>query len=540
MLGERVVRVSPTPRSMHMRRLRRLAVSAAGLMGIGGLGCAPSSPTTGSGSDDRGMAMSEANHARLSAPSARPVDALPGSAGPAGSLAGIRLDDGNEAFVLGTITNDVLSVSGIVLQDSNGQFIMQQNVYGNGTAVIFATGDQVEIIDSTDGTAQLKLTLNATSPATVLYATVDPQNNITTFEGAWSQVYNDPNPAYENQQTTARQIQSLRDTAIGETPPGVTPPCPISYDLSAEKTRRQTTKPSCASLGNSLVNAANLACDAKSLMTRKLPEFIVNGICVGALRTFETLKDPEAPETVRVTAFVKWSVTVLCEGLKAGIGVANVFTKFNPFDLACFVLNYVDETVQVQTGETLADKLCQLMGGSSDQDGEEEEECPVNEFRAANGECVACPEDSGGCPANQYRGQDGSCYDIPPACLVTTSAGCGPDQGSESLRIEDVQISQYVGPPYGDHVTIYYFSEPASRLDVVFEPCSLPGVACAPNCPAEYRVALSITPNESDRRVEFDYQSCGTGPGSAEYRATIINPATGATASKSLLMSCSE
>ena len=540
MLGAHALSVSLPPRFRHTCYLCFLAASATGLMAIGGMSCTPTTPAAGSGDDDRGMAMAEANQARLSAFTAKPVDALPGSAGPPGSVAGITLDDGNRAFILGSITNDVLAVTGVVLQDQNGGFIMQQNLYGNGTAMIFATGDQAEVLDNGDGTAQLKLTLNATTPATVLYAALDPQSSEVTFNEAWAKVYNTPNAAYENQSTTARLILPSPDTSIWDTPPGATLPWPVCYDISTQKTRRQAAKPTCASLGNSLVSAANIACDVKSMVTSHLPTVIVNAICIGALRTFEHLKDPEAPQTVRVTAFVKWSVSVLCEGLKAGAGVASVFTKFNPIDLACFVLSYVDETVQVQTGEKLADKLCALLGGTSDQGDQGEEDCPVGQFRASNGQCVGCPEDSGGCPANQYLGQDGLCHDMPAPCLLTTSTGCKPDHGSDTLRILDVSISQYVDPPYGDAVEITYNSGPVSRLDVIFEPCSLPGVNCSPSCPETYRFAMSISPGDFNHSINFDYNTCGTGRGDAVYQATIINPATGETASMSTGGGCQE
>ena len=51
---------------------------------------------------------------------------------------------------------------------------------------------------------------------------------------------------------------------------------------------------------------------------------------------------------------------------------------------------------------------------------------------------------------------------------------------------------------------------------------------------------MSISPGDFNDSIEFDYNYCGKGAGEAVYQATIINPATGETASMSTGVTCQE
>jgi hypothetical protein len=51
---------------------------------------------------------------------------------------------------------------------------------------------------------------------------------------------------------------------------------------------------------------------------------------------------------------------------------------------------------------------------------------------------------------------------------------------------------------------------------------------------------MSISPGDFNHSINFDYNTCGTGRGDAVYQATIINPATGETASMSTGGGCQE
>jgi len=138
MCSPHIIPASQTPRFRNRPGLCAFVFCAAILAGLNGTGCAPTNPDDGLGSEDRGLDMIEANLDRL--PARRPDRWTHcRKRGPAGSLAGILLDDGSRAFVLGSIADDLVSITGVVLQDSNGSFILQQNIYGNGTEIIFDT-----------------------------------------------------------------------------------------------------------------------------------------------------------------------------------------------------------------------------------------------------------------------------------------------------------------------------------------------------------------------------------------------------------------
>jgi hypothetical protein len=308
--------------------------------------------------DPRGTTSLAANAASLPAASVVATAAISGDAGPDGSLFGVQLDDGSTAYALGTAaggTDQSFTITDVVLLDANGNLVLHQGLMDSGTVVTFATGDAVTLTERADGVVEFKMTLYATVPPSELVGSYDSATGYVDFFAAESSTSYVLNTAYG--ETSAASAALWRP--------------PTEADKAAA--RANLSDLSCETIGNGLTSAITLACDIRSLLTRKLPELAINAMGVGAQRAFETFKDPDHPLTVEVAAYAKWAVTIICEGLKAGIGIANVFTSLNPFDLACFILNTVDEGIQAGSGETLADKICDLITGDDEADDTSED-----------------------------------------------------------------------------------------------------------------------------------------------------------------------
>ncbi len=354
---EAALTVCPSPAHPLRRvRIRIPRLCGAALLLIGTLcpgGCNPaatdtadqSERTTPTADDSPAEAATTSigqDMARLPDAVAAVDDVMPDAELPAGSLVGLKLDDGSRAFILGGANAaGEPDITGVVLQDPNGDFLLQQDIYDTGTEFTFAAGDSLEFDFSGDGT-RLVFTLNASDPPSTLVALVDAAGNVVLDESA-TYYGTDVRGDYG----TARHTLPLGSATV-------------------KYRGRAADDWNCADVGDWVLRIGNWACDLYDMCTSGLPGQAASALCFtlgGALDLAGT--KPGITETEkRVLSAVKLAVTGMCDALKEAVNVGGLVAKVNWIGAACFVLDYGDDTVTLTSGKSVSQHFCEKILGS--------------------------------------------------------------------------------------------------------------------------------------------------------------------------------
>ncbi len=317
------------------------------------------------------------------------------SAGPDDAVYGLSFGDGSQSFALGTTTDSTLDITGVVIADASGAVVLIQEYSENSTKLTSGAGDAVEFIN--DGASKkLLFTLNATTPPSIAIVDID-EFGVATFNEEASIIQEIPNDAYQDGTgttdfaTAKARLRSMKD----------------SYGLSARFT--------CDEVSNQLVAAASDACSVRSFLTEGLPNRVVDGGCEAVSLAFGKLRgDQTDSQRFKVFTGFRIGLQVGCELVKKGIGIGALVTKANPYDIACFSLQLIDDSRQATREQSLGEAVCDAVNGIV---GSDDSTDPVDSDGNA-------PSDSGAFTIIEYINMDGTRGTGPTAAQIQLS---GPD-----------------------------------------------------------------------------------------------------------------
>ncbi len=404
-----------TARPLSDQAVRRCGASAplwlgATLLLIGTLcpgGCNPAtsgeqglsqdtSPETDVTSEETVGEVLEQNLALLPSASAAVADVVPATEQPAGSLFGMQLDDGNRAHILGgTNAAGEPEITGVALYDPNGDFLLQQEVYDDGTKFTFAAGDAIEFDFSGEDT-RLVFTLNASDPPSTMVALVDAAGNVTLDESA---------TAY------GTEVRADYGTAKRTMPLG----------LAGPKYRgRAAVDWDCAQVGDWVLRIGGWTCDLYDLCTSGLPGQAASALCVvlGGALDFAGTKPGITDTEKRVLSALKVATTQMCNALKEAVKVGALVAKVNWIGAACFVLDYGDDATTLASGKSVSQHFCEaVLGGAP----------PTPDPNASLGPPIVCAWDNPDGTSSETPGTAGSVIEVSgdpayPTFKLTVSA----------------------------------------------------------------------------------------------------------------------
>ncbi|MCG8403873.1 MAG: hypothetical protein MI923_01620 [Phycisphaerales bacterium] len=276
---------------------------------------------------------------------------LPAALGPERSIFGVLLEDDTQVFVQGDVdeTTGEVTIDAVTVLDEDGNLVLKQDFRDEGTMLTFATGDAVDV-DVSGQNPRIVLTLNASDPPSQFIGEYDPSTDSVTILG--STLEETPNPNYDNGTARIRITDSSSQLRK------------IAGQSSLDKT-------DCDKVGNGIVTVIGRVCQLKSLLTGELPARAANTLCQLALESVNLARSQSSPGSTgdRVFSGLRVAVGVACEGLKAGLDVANIFTNANPIGVACFTLRTFNDGSRTLTGETLAEQLCKILSGDQNLGG---------------------------------------------------------------------------------------------------------------------------------------------------------------------------
>lgn len=321
------------------------AVGFGSTLGVSCDGTTPFEPPEGS------ALLLQANLDKLPPENVQAKTVLPPALGPAGAIFGLLLEEDLQAFFLGDVdeTNDELTVTGVAFFDADGNFILQQDIEQDRTRLTFETGDAIEI-DFTGPTPRFVMTLNGTTPPSVIVLDVD-ENNVATIDESATRLEEEPNPNFND--GTAR-------IRLSDMPPNRLHPAKAQAYANL----------TCADVGNAFLLAVSLTCQLATL-AGDLPSQAVNLLCIAALNSVTIARMDVEPGSNAFRAFsaLRVSVGVACEGLKAASGLAAVASRANPLGLGCTVFRLINDSQAILSGQSLATLMCNFFAGDQDLGG---------------------------------------------------------------------------------------------------------------------------------------------------------------------------
>lgn len=276
---------------------------------------------------------------------AKVIGVLGAADGPEGSLFGFALDEGSVVHVLGELSDTIFQLNGVVVSNDQGELLYQQNLTHDGMELVLPSGDAVEFVDN-ETTSRLIFTLNATQPASRVVLDIDADGNtvVNDAESVWESV---PNPDYDD-----GAVRSTISNETGKRQPserhGFPPPTLLSCDEKLDL----------------IISMAELACDAKSIATNKLPKFVIETGCVALSRALEAVRgDVEDSSRFRVVTGFKIGFAGTCELLKVGVTLGDTATKMNPIGIACTALELADDSISAGSGKSVGQLVCDALNG---------------------------------------------------------------------------------------------------------------------------------------------------------------------------------
>lgn len=316
---------------------------------------------------------------------------IPADSGPDGTLFGLLLDDNTLAYAMGTTdANGNPVITDVLLADELGRLIFKEEVRDGGTRLTFASGDAVDIALGASHT--MTLHANATVPPSVLVANISASGDVTIDVDA-SIIYDTLNPAYND----------------GNGSISVFAPSFILKTMDAGPAAQSIVDPlfvTCLTLGNTVVEAVDLACKIKSLVTDTLPEFALNAACLGFTEMLNQAAGDGGSDRFRAISAIKNGINIGCEGMKAVALGAGAFTKVNPLDTACFVLGIANDASGSIDGQSVPDRLCDALTSPPDLTADD----PVTESCTSDGVCDStCPAGSSDPDCESF---DLDCYEL--------------------------------------------------------------------------------------------------------------------------------
>ncbi len=328
--------------------------------------------------------------------------------GPEGMAFGPVLDDLTQLYLLAEPDGPGVKFNGVLVGDLLGNIILRQDLYVDGSRLTFATGDAVDFVDDGDG-AKITLLLNATTPPSTVVLHVDGDENVSVDMDASffaDEVNEDYNESKIDLTRACGTKGLIRQQSSLPARTGINPPVPIGAEDPCDK-----------ALG-SLLAVADIACDWKDITTKKLPLKVIQGICAGTEQGLNLAKG-QSETGVRVVAAIKGSLTMVCKGMEYGIAGASVF---NPWGLACLAMDATEEAVQVGSGQTIAQNICDEFQ-DADEDGIDDSEDPCPD--TVKGEAA----DENGCSECQRDFDDDTVVDCLDLCPTLKDQSNADDDG---------------------------------------------------------------------------------------------------------------
>lgn len=360
--------------------------------------------------DDNAARDAESLLSELPAPDATFLVEQPaGDNWPKHAVFGAALSDFSELYVSATRAGEGVEFEGVSVVDFNGALVARQEVYDDGSRLTFGTGDAVDLVELGGGGYQVTWVLNATVPPSIVVAYVDSGGGVTIDQDA--SFFGDAvNADYGRKRIGARAPWPKGGLSASDALPqrtGINPPVPFNAADPCDKV-----------LG-SLIASAEIACGLKDIATKALPKKVVQGIAFGATQALDLAKG-QTDEGIRVVSAIKGGIGVLAKALEYGIEGVDALT---PWGLACFGINMLEEGVQIGTGQTIAENICDNFQ-DADNDGIDDSDdicpdTPAGEQADQQG-CSECQRDFDG---------DGvlDCEDLCPSLKDATNADSDGD-----------------------------------------------------------------------------------------------------------------
>lgn len=397
-------------------------------------GCTPTATTDALGNrptpEEEGIALAAELEGLVPDGDAVPVAVLPSTEGPAGSLLGLALDDGNRVFVLGTIAvfGDPL-VTGMVIEDPAGNLVLRQDNREDGVTITLMTGDSLDF-DVRTGRLRVTMTLTGSTPPSVIIADADDGGNLVINEDE-SIIYDLASDEYP---TT--RVRLPRETA-------------------SRKIRPTMQASSRCPWLNGLSNSVDTLCIGWEAYTSAATENALKASCVGIQLFLDSVRgslpfDPSNEIRSRAIAAMKIGVGALCEVASNIWRFGRIVKKLSfPVDLACLLKDLLDEVSRLTTqdGVAMDEVVCQTVFGPDPacsntcryaNDGECDDGRPggataVCEPGTDCADCGRLPEPARGCGADGACNLDCPSSSLDPDCPATDICAeilyCCPNDG---------------------------------------------------------------------------------------------------------------
>lgn len=254
------------------------------------------------------------------------VGVLPTSSLSAGSLFGVILQSGKQIQYLGTLNGvGQVSVSGVILFDTFGNFVLRQDFRANGTTLTLSNGDMIDLQDQ-GGSTRVRYELNFSRPPSIVQANFDANGDLRIDE--FATVFH-PTLNLNNQKSSLAKTAQLQAQATGI---------------------------DCSAITNGLIASGTLACRVNSLLAENITERSINLLCLGARGVLEV----DLSANPALAARADQDLTALCEISKT---ILFAGANLNAFGLACLALDLASNQSQIINGQPLGDVICDLFKG---------------------------------------------------------------------------------------------------------------------------------------------------------------------------------
>lgn len=326
-------------------------------------GCTPTTPTdsdtTRPTPQEQGRALAAELEDLLPDAGAAAVDALPPELGPEGSLFGLLLTNGHRLFAIGDVIRDDPLVTGVVIEDADGNLLLRQDNRNGGVRVTMMTGDAFDL-DTTEPGLTVTMTLTATVLASTIVMRID-ENGEETIDEAASAFGNLLNENYESARLRLpRAAQRVKMLPMLQ----ATNDCPWLNNLS---------------------DGWDAACIGWNAFTSRAPEEALKRACNAAdlfLESFRGSLPFVGQDEIRLRAIsaLKIGLALGCEFIDNAWKLGKLVKKLSVPDLLCMGKTLTDELSRLTTagGQRLSEVLCETIYGTT---------CTNTCIYADDGEC---------------------------------------------------------------------------------------------------------------------------------------------------------